>query len=220
MNHNPYAPAFSDLPQALPIFPLTGVLLLPCGNLPLNIFEKRYLAMVDDALAGDRMIGMIQPRDPKIETITDNTPVFKTGCAGKITEFNETGNGRYLIKLTGISRFDINSEIPVNRGYRRVKPEWTAYKSDLEEISVDMDRNKLKSLLRKYFDNEGMTCDWDAIEDTPDGKLITCLSMVCPLDPSEKQALLEAKCNNTRAKMFITLLEMAVCGDKLCKSQH
>ena len=221
MDHNPFAPDFNHLPQTLPIFPLGGVLLLPCGHLPLNIFEKRYLAMVDDALAGDRLIGMVQPRDANADIVSDKAPVFKTGCAGKITEFSETTDGRYLIKLSGICRFDIVEEIAGSGGYRKIKPNWLEYRDDLNHnTAISIDRDRLLVLLQKYFKDEGMTCDWKAIDNSPDGKLITCLSMVCPFDASEKQALLEAKCSNTRAKMFMTMLEMAVCGGKDCKSQH
>ncbi len=192
MSQNPFAPDFKDLPENLPIFPLSGVLLLPCGQLPLNIFEPRYLAMIEAALSGDRIIGMVQPRDKAVKEIRDDTPVFETGCAGKITEFNEMADGRYLITLTGISRFRIEEELAVNEGYRRVKPDWSAYGNDLNESKcLNLDRKKLKTLLHKYFDREGMDCDWGAVDDAPDGKLITCLSMVCPFDPCEKQALLD-----------------------------
>lgn len=209
MQSNPYAPAFENLPQALPVFPLSGVLLLPCGQLPLNIFEPRYLAMVEDALAGSRMIGMVQPKK--------DSEIFKTGCAGKITEFCETADGRYLITLTGICRFETVEELPQTRGYRKVRPAWRPYQDDLKEQDCyGIDREKLIELLRKYFKQEGMTCDWKSVEGAPDGKLITCLSMVCPFDAREKQALLEAKCANTRAKMFMTMLEMAACGGCGC----
>lgn len=211
---NPFAPDFEELPATLPIFPLSGVLLLPCGQLPLNIFEPRYLAMVEDAFSSDRIIGMVQPKSGDHE-------VFKTGCAGKITEFTETSDGRYLITLTGISRFDIQSELPLSRGYRKVKADWGPYRADLEEQgALDLDKNKLKSLLQKYFQKEDMTCDWGAVDGAPDGKLITCLSMVCPFDAREKQALLEAKCGRTRAEMFMTMLEMAIRGDKTCAGCH
>jgi Lon protease-like protein len=213
---NPFAPDFDDLPVTLPIFPLSGVLLLPCGQLPLNIFEPRYLAMVEDAFTSDRIIGMVQPKNGE-----GTQEVFKTGCAGKITEFTETSDGRYLITLTGISRFDIASELPQARGYRKVKADWNPYRDDLKEQgALDLDKDKLKNLLQKYFKKEGMTCDWQSVEHAPDGKLITCLSMVCPFDAREKQALLEAKCGRSRAQMFMTMLEMAVRGDKSCAGCH
>ncbi len=221
MERNPFAPPYRELPETIAIFPLGGVLLLPCGQLPLNIFEPRYLAMVEDAMARHRFIGMVQPRDKNVKEITDDTPVFETGCAGKITEFSETEDGRYMITLTGISRFRIVKEVSGNRGYRSVSTGWKAYKEDLSEKKcLDLDRERLKVLLRRYFDMHEMTCDWDAIEDAPDGRLITCLSMICPFDASEKQALLEAQCCHARAKLFMTMLEMASCEKEDCCSQH
>lgn len=202
-----------DLPDDLPIFPLGGVLLLPQGRLPLNVFEPRYLAMVEDAMAGRRLIGMIQPHN-------DTSGIFKTGCAGKITEFSETDDGRFLITLTGICRFDVEDELPQTKGYRRVKPGWAKFEKDLEEPGCPgLNKARLKELLKKYFNQQDMTCDWDAVEGTPDGKLITCLAMICPFEPSEKQALLEAQCCRTRAEMFMTMLEMAVCSTG-CNKQH
>lgn len=220
MDRNPYAPeSTDDLPATLPIFPLEGVLLLPCGNLPLNIFEPRYLAMVEAAMASNRLIGMVQP---KPEATGSKIPtVYDIGCAGKITEFTETEDGRYLINLKGISRFRILKELDSIAGFRQIKPSWLAFEDDLKSVAcLDMDRERLKKLLRHYFDQEQMECDWQAIEEASDGKLITCLSMVCPLEPTEKQALLEAKCCKTRSDMFMTMLEMATCDKKEPKSKH
>ncbi len=221
MEQNPFAPEFDDLPDTLAIFPLTGALLLPCGQLPLNIFEPRYLAMVEDAMAADRYIGMVQPRDKTIKEIADDTPIFETGCAGKITAFNETEEGKYLITLTGICRFNITEEVSSNRNYRSVRTEWTSYREDLSEKKcLDLNRPQLKILLKKYFELQEMNCDWEAIDGAPDGRLITCLSMICPFDASEKQALLEAKCCHTRAELFMTMLEMAACEKEDCCSHH
>lgn len=209
-----------DLPGILPVFPLGGVLLLPRGHLPLNVFENRYKTMVDDALRTDRLIGIIQPHTKNSGT---QTPLFSTGCAGRIIEFKETDDHRYEITLRGISRFQIAHEPPVTRGgYRIVEPTWTPFKDDLAPAdSLNIDRDKLKMLLRSYFDMEGMDCSWSAIDDATDDKLITCLSMVCPLDAGEKQALLEAACSKTRADMFMTLLEMAVRdGERSCSGHH
>lgn len=203
------------LPKTLPVFPLTGVLLLPRGQLPLNIFEPRYLAMVEDALKGDRLIGMIQPRDFQQGLTGDRAPLFPVGCAGKITSFEETEDGRYLITLTGVSRFHIVEETPITRGYRQGRVDWTAFPKDREANDcLGIDRNHLKDLLRNYFDLQGLSCSWDAIDSASDDKLMTALAMICPLDPGEKQALLEADCCRTRAKMFMTMLEMAVHNDK------
>lgn len=194
-----------NMPDMLAIFPLHGVLLLPGGQLPLNIFEPRYLAMVDEALRTNRLIGIIQPR------IENEEELYTTGCAGKIVSFTETPDGRYEITLKGISRFDLSEELPVHtKNFRSVTPDWASYESDLniDPSCLGLDRNKLKSLLKQYFAQQEMECDWSAIDEAPDGKLMTCLSMTCPFEPAEKQALLEEKCCKKRAQMFITMMEM------------
>ncbi len=197
-----------DLPDELSIFPLPGVLLLPRGRLPLNIFERRYLAMFDDALAGSRMIGMIQPTDP---AMTEPSPaVFGIGCAGRITSFQESGDGRYLVALDGVARFRVVKELPLHRGYRRVSADWSPYAADLSEESCDMDRHRVTDLLQTYFRQRGLSANWDAINQTPDERLVTSLAMICPFEPSEKQALLEASCLSERSKLMMTLLEIAV----------
>lgn len=200
----------SSLPDEIPIFPLTGVLLLPRGQLPLNIFEPRYIAMIDDALKSHRMIGMIQPRDATDRTGSENA-LFTTGCAGRIISFTETEDGRYEITLKGVSRFVTKAETPnPHGGYRKMRVEWDAFHRDLDDAQhINLDRPRLKDLLRSYFDMEGMECDWATIDGVGDDNLITCLSMVCPLDANEKQALLEARCGKTRSDLFMTLLEMA-----------
>lgn len=217
MTKNPFAPAFEDLPDILPIFPLGGVLLLPGGNLPLNIFEPRYLAMTEAALKSHRMIGMIQPAEGK----SHSGPVHKIGCAGKITEFIETEDGRYLIKLTGISRYKIKEEITSISGYRQIKPSWKPFEDDLDiKTCLGLDRERLRKLLLHYFEKEGMDCNWKAIEDTHDNKLITCLAMACPLSAEDKQQLLEAECCKTRAELFYKMLEVAICTEDSCTGHH
>lgn len=202
-----------SLPDEIPVFPLPGVLLLPRGHLPLNIFEPRYIAMVDDALKASRMIGMIQPRD--------DSALYDTGCAGRITSFNETGDGRYLITLTGISRFKIKNEIEPKNGYRRVMPDWSPFAHDFHELKcLDIDRADLKKMLHDYFQMQDLHCDMDSIDNAPDEKLITCLSMICPFDAGEKQALLEAKCCRERAQKFMALLKMALHKDGCCGGCH
>lgn len=216
MSKNAFAPEFKDLPDTLPVFPLTGVLLLPNGQLPLNIFEKRYLDMVDDALSSHRLIGMIQPEKPNPEGVVDNPALSKVGCAGKITDFSETSDGRYLISLTGIVRFQLEQELQATTLYRQVKPDWGHYKSDLDSQGcIDLDRDKLNELLANYFDKEGLDCDWSMVEKAADEKLITCLSMICPFEPQEKQALLEASCCNKRSELFMAMLEMAVKSSEM-----
>lgn len=197
---------YRDLPEELPIFPLTGVLLLPGGRLPLNIFEPRYLAMFDDALSSNRLIGMIQPR------VFNGQELYSIGCAGRVVEFVETPDGRYEVVLSGLSRFSIGDEITSTKGYRRVRPQWSDFESDITYANscLGLERPKLKALLQSYFSQQEMSCDWDAFDEATDGKLMTCLSMTCPFEPAEKQALLEEKCCKARAKMFMTLLEMEV----------
>lgn len=201
------------LPAEIPIFPLGGVLLLPRGQLPLNIFEPRYLAMVDDAISSHRLIGMVQTKE--------DGSLYKVGCAGRITSFNETADGRNEIVLTGVCRFSIEEELSQKDGYRRVHAAWSGFKKDMEPMGcLDMDRAKLKKLLKNYFEKQGLTCSWDAVDSAADEKLITSLAMICPLDASDKQALLEAPCCKERAKLFISLLEMEASGGCGCGHKH
>jgi Lon protease-like protein len=202
--------SITDLPRTLPIFPLTGVLLLPRGRLPLNIFERRYVAMFDDALAGERLVGVIQPSDPIAGD--PSPPLFAVGCAGRITSFSETGDGRYLVTLDGIARFRVTEEMPLKRGYRSVVPDWSGFAGDLGEEDVDIDRARLINLLQAYFRQQGISANWDAINQAPDEKLLTSLAMICPFEPPEKQALLEAGCLGDRTRLMMTLLEIAIAG--------
>jgi Lon protease-like protein len=196
------------LPAILPIFPLTGVLLLPRGRLPLNIFEPRYLAMTRDALAGERLIGMVQPSDPSASG--SNPAVYPAGCAGRITSFAETEDGRFLITLTGTSRFRISEELPLLEGYRRVVPDWSGFSRDLEgEEDSSFDRERLMRGLRAYFQHHQISADWDAVGSVPGERLVTSIAMVCPFEPSEKQALLEAPGLDERARLLTTIVEMA-----------
>ncbi len=200
----------AGLPRELPVFPLMGVLLLPRGRLPLNIFEKRYLAMFDDALGGDRLIGMIQPSD---SYANDPVPaLFSVGCAGRITSFSESGDGRYLIALDGVARFRITEELSPRRGYRRVIPDWSPFAADLGEDTGAIDRHRLIELLRAYFRQQQLSANWDAIGQAPDERLVTSLAMICPFQPPEKQALLEADCLSDRARLMMGLLEIAIAG--------
>ena len=199
----------TTLPAILPIFPLTGVLLLPRGRLPLNIFEPRYLAMTRDALAGDRVIGMVQPSDPRASG--DNPPVYPTGCAGRITSFAETEDERFLITLTGTCRFRIRDELPLLEGYRRIVPEWSGFARDLDsEGEPAFDRERLMRGLKGYFQQHQISADWDAINSVPGERLVTSVAMVCPFEPSEKQALLEAPELAERARLLTAIVEMAV----------
>ncbi len=203
-------PGVAALCETLPIFPLPGVLLLPRGQLPLNIFEPRYLAMTRDALAGDRLIGMVQPSDPH-QPLSGNPPVYPTGCAGRITSFSETEDGRYLLALTGLCRFRIAEELPPKDGYRRVVPRWDEFAGDLRTVrEPGFDRERLIRGLKAYFDRHQIKAEWDAIGSVPAERLITSVAMVCPFEPSEKQALLEASDLEARAQLLTAIVEMAV----------
>ena len=157
-----FDPEFEDLPAHIPLFPLSGVLLLPRGELPLNIFEPRYLNMTEDALAGSRMIGMIQPTEH--ENSQPNPPLYKTGCAGRIVSFQETDDGRFLLTLKGICRFDVEEEISSTRGYRPAVIDWSQYRDDLSaESNTSIDRDKLLRSLKSYFKLHQISADWNAI---------------------------------------------------------
>jgi Lon protease-like protein len=207
MSAGPFDPRFEDLPQDLPIFPLTGVLLLPQGRLPLNIFEPRYLAMVSDALAYPRLIGMVQPLEGKGDA--GEPPVYPVGCAGRIISFGETEDGRYLITLAGVARFAIAAELPLVKGYRTVKADWSRFKGDLASTAgAPIDRARLLGALKMYFERHAIACDWDAIQKAPEHHLVTTLAMVCPFSPGEKQALLEAEDPTERTRLLTALIEM------------
>ena len=206
-SRSPFDPGFGDLPQTIPIFPLPGVLLLPGGKLPLNIFEPRYLAMIRAALAGPRLIGMIQPRDPDAGGLQPE--VQKVGCAGRIVSFAETDDSRYLVTLAGLCRFTVMGELPILDGYRRVVPDWAGYAGDLAPAVAAVDRMRLIGALRAFFADQPVRIDWQAIEQTADDRLIVSLAMICPFEAAEKQILLEAPSPSERARVMIALLENA-----------
>ena len=208
MSRSPFDPRYEHLPASLPIFPLPGALLLPGGRMPLNIFEPRYLNMVSDALAGDRLIGMTQPSQDSEDPGTAAT--YRTGCAGRIVAFSETEDGRYLITLAGLIRFDAARELPLEEGYRRVVPDFERFRDDLSEDSDDIDRESLLDALRACFEVSGLDGDWSAVEKAADESLVTSLAMACPFDPPEKQALLEAMTLSERAETLITILRMSI----------
>lgn len=219
--HNPFEPSFEQLPDTLPIFPLSGVLLLPGGKLPLNVFEPRYLAMVFDALAGHRMIGMVQPLQPGgyagdgLPTDDGRPKVHKVGCAGRIVNFNETEDGRLLLALSGVCRFEIVRELDLAQGgYRRVSTVFSPFRADLDHAdeAVDLDRERLMAGLAAFFRSRNLSTDWDAVKQAADASLVSSLSMVLPFGPSEKQALLEAADATARAKLLTAFLEMNAFG--------
>jgi Lon protease-like protein len=193
----------------LPVFPLPGVLLLPRGTLPLNIFEPRYVAMFDHALKGDRLLGMIQPCEDAPDVGAAAT--YDIGCAGRITQFQETDDGRYVLTLTGIARFHVTRELPQSEsGYRSVEPDFAGFADDLSSVEGTgmIDRNSIMHHLREFFASRGIGANWDAIEQADDESLVTALAMVCPFEPSEKQALLEARDFMARADTLLALLQM------------
>lgn len=197
-----------SLPGRFPIFPLTGALLLPGGNLPLNIFEPRYLQMVRDAMQTDKVIGMIQPSE---EVAGDRRPpIYRTGCAGRIGNFRETEDGRFLITLTGIARFDVAEELSVTTSYRQVLADFERWRLDLRpEPPPDALRGELLSTLRGFFDRHEIEADWSTIEQAPLAGLVTSLCMICPFEPNEKQALLEASDLTAQTRLLIALMRMS-----------
>ena len=201
----------SDLPAQIPVFPLSGAMLFPRWSVPLNIFEPRYLNMIDDAMAGHRIIGMVQPvgEDPVQPTLA------QTGCAGRITSYSETDDGRYLISLTGICRFNITEEVHTHSPYRQVAPDWSSFLGDLSppDTVIGFERAALVQSLKRYTENNTIEVDWDAVENAPLETLINALCAGCPFETMEKQALLEAPSLEARAETLIALLDMDVPGD-------
>jgi Lon protease-like protein len=199
----------SDLPAVIPVFPLAGVILLPRTKLPLNIFEPRYLALVDDAMDHYRLIGIIQPRNAASES-AKNPPLADVGCVGRITEYSETDDGRYVIALTGIARFRVSGERESKNAFRQVAADYALFAADL--LSTEdppIPRARLLAALKPYLSDRAMQTDWKSIEDAPAETLVDALCMLCPFEASEKQALLEAPGLKERVDALITLLEIA-----------
>ncbi len=206
-------PRIGGLPEIIPVFPLTGALLLPHGRLPLNIFEPRYLAMVEDCLAGGRVLGMIQGDGSRPRT-ERGTAIFSVGCLGRLTSFSETDDGRFLITLTGLQRFRVVEEVEMRRGYRRMAVDYGDFGADSHSVPEgdSVPREEFMEILRPYLTTHGMEVNWDAIAKTPEAMLVTTLSMVCPFSASEKQALLEAMEPAQRTATMLALMRMAVHG--------
>jgi Lon protease-like protein len=202
----------AELPQTIAIFPLAGALLLPRSRLPLHIFEPRYLQMIEDALKTDtRLIGMVQPNPvpgregPGLQSI---------GCAGRITQFSETEDGRYMVTLGGVSRFRVVKEIEGFSPYRRCDVNWSGFDRDLgsDEVDTGFDRARFLDLLGRYFDTKGLSADWDTLKEADDELLINSLSMMLEFESEDKQALLEAPSLETRRETLVTLIEFAMRG--------
>ncbi|RIJ17833.1 peptidase S16 [Henriciella mobilis] len=201
----------ADLPDTLPVFPLAGALVFPRWSLPLNIFEPRYLNMIDDAMSGHRLIGMIQPAGGSKQA----PHLARVGCAGRVTSYSETEDGRYLINLSGICRFSVVEELDVTTPYRQVRADWSRFAADLSEPEPTClpDRAHLAEALKKYVAVNEMEVDWDAVETAPLETLVNALAAGCPFSPMEKQALLEASDLCGRCDALIALLDMDISGD-------
>ena len=203
-----FSTRFQDLPAEFAVFPLPGVLLLPRGRLPLNIFEPRYVAMVEDALSRGRMFAMIQPDVAAPET-SHGPALHRVGCLGRLTSFSETDDGRLQITLIGLARFTVASEIDMRHGYRRIIGDFSMFRADMNEPEPRIiDREAILTALRGYFAHQGAEPNWEAIDRLDDDALIVTLSMVCPFEPIEKQALLEALTPPERADTLLALLRM------------
>jgi Lon protease-like protein len=195
-----------DLPASIPVFPLDGALLLPGAALPLIIFEPRYIAMVDDAMSGRRLIGMVQTA-PGAGAKPALSPI---GCVGRITSYSETGDGRYLITLTGICRYRVVEELDCLTPYRQVRADFATFETDIAEVTSDKHppRRPFMNALKHYLDKRGLSLDWKTAEHAPPDALVASLSMALPFDPAEKQALLEAPTLQDRYETLVALLEI------------
>lgn len=210
--------AVSDLPIKIPVFPLAGALLLPRAQLPLNIFEPRYLQMVDDAMSADRLIGMAQPVGEDGATASEDPGAkpsfYPVGCAGRITSYTDTPDGRVLITLTGVCRFKVRRELDAVTPYRICEADFAAYRSDLVvgqgENSVD--REALLKTFRKYLEANRMDADWDEVENATTEALVNTLCVISPYAGPEKQAMLEAETLSERTDILIALTEMALAS--------
>jgi len=206
MARNPFTLPFERLPASIPVFPFTGAVVMPGVQLPLNIFEARYLNMVEDALAQHRIFAMVQS-DPG--SGRDGEAVFQTGCAGRISSFSETDDGRFLIILLGVCRFDIREELPTVRGYRRVIADWQRFAVDYAPSRLEAgDREHLLGLLRPYAEVNGLTVAWDEVKAMDDMRLVNTLVSRLPLDAIDKQALLETVTLTERARVLGALLDV------------
>jgi uncharacterized protein len=197
----------SDLPAIIPVFPLSGALMLPHSQLPLNIFEPRYLNMIDDAMAGDRLVGMIQTVANGDRT---HPALVKVGCVGQIISFSETDDGRYLITLSGLCRFEIDEELTPQTPYRQVRATYQAFPDDLRTLEdrPDFDRAGFLSVLMGFLDHNGLEIDWPGAQAAPSEPLVTSLAAALPFSPAERQALLEAPSPADRCDVLMALMQI------------
>ncbi len=209
----------ADLPQQIPVFPLRGVILLPRAVLPLSIYESRYLAMLEDVVAGERIVGIVQPERSESE---EESPPGKDvslrpiGCAGRLTAFQELDDDRVLVTVTGVSRFGLVSERATEKPYRIFEVDYDRFSEDFQEGSGEdrVDRSNLLRVLKNYLEAHKLRADWRAILSAPSEYLVNSLSVVCPYGPEEKQALLEAKDLKTRAEVLVALAEMELASSE------
>ncbi len=208
--NRPYT-SIDDLPPAVPVFPLSGALLLPRGQMPLNIFEPRYMAMIDAAIGSHRLIGMVQP-EPDGNEAALRPALAPVGCLGRITSFQESGDGRYIITLTGVARFRISDELTVMTPYRQCRVNYAEFADDLVPRKGEdaVDRASLLDAFRRYLDANGMDADWKSVNAAPNEALVNALSMMAPYGPKEKQALLEAPTLKDRGDILIAVTEIAL----------
>lgn len=216
MKPHPFTPDFAELPRSLPVFPLSGCVLLPLGQLQLNIFEPRYLNMVFDALSTGRLIGIVQPDPSQV-----NDVLYKIGCGGRLSAFSETPDGRLLINLTGVCRFEIGDEIATTRGYRRFIVNWGRYAGDMHEYEQNIDTAPLLTALTAFFAHTGLKADRQALQRLGSAELVNVLATQLPFGPADKQTLVEALNLADRAAILMTLARMALsaAGD-LSPTRH
>jgi hypothetical protein len=215
---NPFLQRLPDLPEVLPIFPLSGAVVLPGVQLPLNIFEPRYLAMVQAALSSDRLIGMVQPR---ANDDGDHPQLHQIGCAGRITSYSETNDGRIVLVLTGLCRFSVREELPMQEGFRRVRPDWSGFAADLEDVESTLgERDRFMGSLRAFCDQRSVEIPWDDIAKMPDSDLVNLLCTHLPLEAEDKQALLETVQLGERATLMQGLMEMSAQASRLGTEQR
>ena len=195
----------NDLPDTIPVFPLSNFIIFPETNVPLNIFEPRYLQMVDDSMSTHRLIGMIQPKNSNEND--DKYPFYRVGCAGKIIKFEETDDNRYLITLKGVSRFSLISEQTNDYNFREAKIDWESFSKDLNINVNSFDFSTLKKILKQYFKSKNIKANMDAIDTFNDYNFVDQITMICPLTNDEKQLLLETSSITKRKKLLQTILD-------------
>lgn len=212
VKNHPFTPEFENLPSTLPVFPLSGVVLLPIAQLQLNIFEPRYLNLVFDALGAGRMLGIVQPD-------RNNEHLYATGCAGRLSAFSETADGRLLINLTGICRFSVGEEITTTRGYRRFVANWSPFELDMVDAE-ELDTGPLLASLDQYFEAKKIQADMDALGRMSSEALINSLAINLPFEPEDKQSLVEATSLQDRLDIMVALTQMGLSDDSQSRTRH